>query len=102
MVDGAFESLGLQLQNAVSFVLIRWWVAGIWSSGAGSHRVAVLRNSAAQGGGVQPEFKIRKNNFISFESISLGMDFAPGPRFQLDLVVVLWMKRCVHSRVIYM
>ena len=50
MVDGAFESLGLQLQNAVSFVLIRWRVAEIWGSGAGSHWVAVLGISAAQGG----------------------------------------------------
>ena len=33
MVDGAFESLGLQLQNAVSFVLIRWRVAEIRGSG---------------------------------------------------------------------
>ena len=60
MVDGAFESLGLQLQNAVSFVLIRWRVVGIWSSGAGSRWVAVLGISAVQGGKVQPEFKIRK------------------------------------------
>jgi hypothetical protein len=33
MFDGAFESLGLQLQNAVSFVVIRWRVAEIWGSG---------------------------------------------------------------------
>ena len=60
MVDGAFESLGLQLQNAVSFVLIRWRVAEIRGSGAGSRWVAVLGISAVQGGKVQPEFKIRK------------------------------------------
>jgi hypothetical protein len=50
MVDGAFESLGLQLQNAVSFVLIRWRVAEIRGSGAGSRWVAVLGISAVQGG----------------------------------------------------
>jgi hypothetical protein len=60
VVSGAFESLGLQLQNAVSFVLFRWRVAGKWSSGAGSHWVTVLGISAVQGGKVQPEFKIRK------------------------------------------
>ena len=50
VVDGAFESLGLQLQNAVSFVVIRWRVAEIRGSGAGSHWVAVLGISAVQGG----------------------------------------------------
>jgi hypothetical protein len=33
VMDDAFESLGLQLQNAVSFVLIRWRVAEIRVSG---------------------------------------------------------------------
>jgi hypothetical protein len=47
MVDSSFESLGLQLQNAVSFVLIRWRVAEIWGSG---YRVTLGRSFEEFGG----------------------------------------------------